>query len=290
MNENLFRKLLDHPHVPSPGDTSFVSSLDGSRNAVEVAVIHHHRFAFYYWMKWTTQRWSRSLPQNRLAPDLITIDRHNDVGGSCDCLPEELSLLVGELEVGDTEDNEKLKDAIERRRVAQNNVAAFSFLGLRALNDGHIYPAQYLNAVGNVYVLYNQGNERSSMMTDQFGHQHETHYFRSLDRLLDALQDSDNAPVYFDLDVDYFFANSKGKERGAEVMVPEKDIRALVSPNGELMSRIKEMQLQGVTLALEPTYCGGISGCFTAMSIISEELFDGSLLGHKVDWSKRMKG
>jgi hypothetical protein len=52
------------------------------------------------------------------------------------------------------------------------------------------------------------------------------------------------------------------------------------------MSHVVPPPLRGMTIALEPTYCGGLTECFRAMSIISETLFDGSLLGDRVDWRK----
>ncbi|WP_254508160.1 hypothetical protein [Anatilimnocola floriformis] len=52
-----------------------------------------------------------------------------------------------------------------------------------------------------------------------------------------------------------------------------------MNPESDLMSCILQRNLQGMTFALEPTYCGGLPGCFKAMSIVMESLFDGDLLG-----------
>ena len=90
MDEALLRKLLDCPHVPRPGDSSFVSSLAERNGPIEVAVVQHHRLAFYYWLRWTTNDWSRSLRSDPLAPDLITVDWHDDVGCEADCVIDEL--------------------------------------------------------------------------------------------------------------------------------------------------------------------------------------------------------
>lgn len=104
MDETLFRKLLDRAHVPTPGDSSFLSPVAGRSRAIEVAVIHHHRLAFYYWLHWTTQDWTCSLPTEDLGPDLVTVDWHDDVGGDCDCVFDELRLLVERLEVDNVDD------------------------------------------------------------------------------------------------------------------------------------------------------------------------------------------
>lgn len=79
MDETLFRKLLDRPQIPIPGDSSYPSSLAERKASVEVAVIRHHRLAFYYWLLWTTKNWTCSLPTEHLAPDLVTVDWHDDV-------------------------------------------------------------------------------------------------------------------------------------------------------------------------------------------------------------------
>lgn len=282
MNESLLRKLLDRAHVPIPGDSSFLSSTERNRT-IETAVIHHHRLAFYYWVRWTTKNWTISLRKDELAPDLVTVDWHDDVGCEADCVFDELRLLVDRLEVDNMDDPVCLEDAARRRQTSENNVAGYSFLGLRSLNDGHIYPAQYLNALGNVYVLYKQGHDQRVRMTDQFGHQHETHYFTKPSDLVKKL-DKSPRPTYFDLDVDYFFKESRGKIQDAEVMVPEEEIRRLLDLQEGLPAHILSRPLRGMTIALEPTYCGGLKRCFRAMSVICETLFEGSLLGHKVDW------
>lgn len=284
MDESLFRKLLDRAHVPIPGDSSFVSSLAERKRAIQVAVLHHHRLAFYYWLRWTTQDWTCSLPTQHLAPDLVTVDWHNDVGGDCDCVFDELRLLVQRLEVDNVEDSACLEAAVQRRRISKNNVAAYSFLGLRSLNDGHIFPAQYLNAIGDVYVLYKQGRKNTLKMTDQFGQSHNIVYCTNPRDLVKKLNQATPRPTYFDLDVDYFFKEGRGKVHGAEVMVAEDEIRTLLDLQEGLLSHIMPRPLRGMTIALEPTYCGGLKGCFRAMSIISETLFDGSLLSDQVDW------
>jgi hypothetical protein len=64
---------------------------------------HHHRLAFYYWVH-STSDWTTSLPHDALAPDLMTVDWHDDVGCDADCVFDELRLLVDRLEVENLED------------------------------------------------------------------------------------------------------------------------------------------------------------------------------------------
>jgi hypothetical protein len=279
MDEQLLRKLAGRNGVvPSPGDSSFIMSPTDARRAIQIAVIHPHRFAFNYWLRWSTENWTESLPADQPAPDLVTIDYHDDVGGECDCVFDELDLLVGKLEVGSVDDEQELKDATCRRRNAERNVSLYSMLGLRGLNDGHIFPAQHLNAIGDVFVLYKQREPSERSFTDPHGNEHRTRYFNDSAELISALEENPNQSTYFDLDVDYFFEDKTGVH-GEEVMVPDVEIRQLMNPDSDLMLCILQRDFRGVTFALEPTYCGGLPGCFKAMSIVMESLLTGDLLG-----------
>lgn len=281
MNERLLRLLANREHciVPSPGDVDFIKSPTNPSKVIEIAVIHLHRFAFNYWLRWSTDDWTKSLPVDQTAPDLVTIDYHNDVGGECDCAFDELRLLVGRLEIEEDVSEKEVSDVLRRRQVAENNVATYSMLGLRALNDGHIFPAQYLNALGDVFVLYKQDEPAEESFTDPYGNEHRTRYFNDPAELVKALnEDFSQRSTYLDLDVDYFVEDKSGIH-GNEKMIPAKKIREFMNPESEPMATILQRDLKGVTFALEPTYCGGLPGCFKAMSIVMETLFEGSLLG-----------
>jgi hypothetical protein len=278
MDELLLKKLAGRTDVvPSPGDSTFVMS-PTEHKAIEAAVVHHHRFAFNYWLRWTTEKWTQSLPTDQPAPDLVTIDYHDDVGGACDCVFEELDLLVGKLQIDNVDDDQEREDGIRRRDLAERNVATYSFMGLRALNDGHIFPAQHLNAVGDAFVLYKQRETTQRSFEDRYNNEHHIRYFNDPAGLIDALKEDSNRSTYFDLDVDYFFED-KLRVQGMEEMIPAEEIRRLMNPESDLMSAILHRNLQGVTFALEPTYCGGLLGCFKAMSIVMESLFSDDLLG-----------
>jgi hypothetical protein len=99
MDESLLNKLLHRAHLPIPGDSSFLSSMEANRS-IETVVIHHHRLAFYYWVRWTTSNWTTSLP-NGLAPDLVTVDWHDDVGCDADCTRHDTRRIVCFLSRGD---------------------------------------------------------------------------------------------------------------------------------------------------------------------------------------------
>ena len=103
-------------------------------------------------------------------------------------------------------------------------------------------------------------------------------YFTNPAKLVKGLSEKPRRKTYFDLDVDYFFEPRRSAE-GTRKMIPDRKIRQLMDPRSQLMATILQRDLQGITFALEPTYCGGLPGCFKAMSIVMETLIDGDLLG-----------
>jgi hypothetical protein len=145
MNTELVAELLGsmlHPISP-PGCTNAFIDHSSSRNeSIEIGVVLQHRFAFHYWLKWHAERKLTAPP-----PNLLTIDWHDDVGADCDFTPEILASL-------------NPKD--------ENELSFFCWAGLRSLNDGQIAPAQFLNAVGDVYIILKQYGHRREM-TDPHG-------------------------------------------------------------------------------------------------------------------------
>ena len=90
------------------------------------------------------------------------MDWHDDCGAECDY------------------------DEGELKRLDQHNeqeVALFCWAGLRPLNDGHIAPAVWLNALGNVYIIQKQKNEydcedETCVVKDRYGNDHRIYYLR----------------------------------------------------------------------------------------------------------------
>src|SRR5437867_2965338 len=65
-------------HTNPPGTYIEILSTPLSQDeAIEVAILNEHRFAFYYWLKWTNNLISKKKINN--PPSLITIDWHNDL-------------------------------------------------------------------------------------------------------------------------------------------------------------------------------------------------------------------
>lgn len=58
--------------MPGTFEDYFVNPYDSNKN-LNVSIVFEHRFAFYYWMKWTT------LQAKNHPPVLILLDWHQDL-------------------------------------------------------------------------------------------------------------------------------------------------------------------------------------------------------------------
>lgn len=269
MNTDLMTSILGRMTCPldPPGSCGgFIDHPTDPRRAVEIGVVLQHRFAFFYWLKWRAETRRAESP----APNLLTIDWHDDVGGDCDFTPDELSRLDP-------------KDA--------NELTLFCWAGLRSLNDGHIAPAQYLDAIEDVYVILKQRADqrevhpeyRKRTQRDRHGKEHQVHYFDTVGAFLKEHRSDGLHPLVLDLDLDYFTSPDESREKGAEKLVGDRTISRVMSPGGPLMRWVFP-RLAGFTIALEPGYCGGIRNCMHILDVVSDTLFDPPLLTSRMRW------
>lgn len=272
MNTKLMAAILEdlkHPLEPPGSSDGFIDHPTDPRKSVEIGVVIQHRFAFYYWLKWHTEAQGTGAP----TPNLLTIDWHDDVGGDCDFVPEELEQL-------DPKD--------------RNELGLFCWARLRSLNDGHIAPAQYLNAVGDVYVILKQNADqreaheeyRERTQVDMHGNLHQIHYYDTVEQFLADHGADAVRPLVLDVDLDYFTAPDESREKGAERPVSAREIKRTMSPTGPLMRWVFP-RLAGFTIALEPDYCGGIRNCMHILDAVSDVLFDPPLLTSRMQWRHR---
>lgn len=281
MNQSLIRDLLKKGQgvLTPPGCFSdFVRHPSKQNKAVEVATVQEHRFAFYYWLRWHFERISSKRKPATMddpsPPDLLTVDWHDDVGVDDDCNPKNLKRL-------------NPRNSTE--------LGLFCWLGLHRLNDGHILPAAYLNAVGDVHVILKQHaldreeypEKNVSLFPDRFGYEHVIRYYSSPEEFLEWNENSPHHSTIFDLDLDYFtkYDDDDHPEGFAADLVPDDEIRQLLDPVGEFMQWVKP-RLAGMTIALEPEYCGGISNCFHLLNMVSDTLFDPPLFREGCNWRK----
>ncbi len=268
MNAELMAAMLKgmgHPISP-PGCTSdFIDHPTRRDKAVEIGVVLQHRFAFFYWLRWHAERKPSHPP-----PNLLTIDWHDDVGGDCDFTPDEIKQL------NPTDENE---------------LSLFCWAGLRSLNDGQIAPAQYLNAVGDVYVILKQFKEEDSTedrhrtQVDMNGTTHGIFYYDTPEDFLKAHANDPVHPLILDLDLDYFTSDANSGEHGDQQRVSDREIKKVVSLDGPLMRWILP-RLDGFTIALEPKYCGGVGNCAHILGVVSSTLCDPPLLSAGMKWRR----
>ncbi len=278
-NDELIRKLIKRVgNVNPPGcESTYVDhpNLAGhNKRCVEVGFVIEHRFAFYYWVK-SKQRLlgnnNGSDPiddQSFSPPDLVTWDWHDDVGGECDFIKSELKLLD---------------------QTNEQEVALFCWAGLRQLNDGHIAPALWINAIGNVYVIQKQRKgckKANRTVSDRYGKEHQVHYFRSLLDFARAFEDAHTGTgVIWDVDLDFFTKPGKVPNRKYTPPLSGEDIQTLLSPDKPWMPLILR-DLDSITIAIEPTYTGGLSLSLELYRHWESTLFESPLFSKECRWRK----
>lgn len=250
--------------IEPPGcETVFVSSPSNPNRSCTVGIIHEHRFAFYFWACY-------SLEAGGSPPVLITIDTHDDVGANSDVIPSDLNSL-------------DLCDP--------TSVGLFAWLRLNRLNDGHILPSLYLDLFSDVFVLIKKDNDdplldsssNSIQQEGRSGNVHTVHYFNEENKLLDALPHDQDS--FLDIDLDYFSDPNPetDEDRGTEIQWPVERIKDfLTDSNGVIQSVLPSVV--GMTIALEPTYCGGLLNSHRALDILNQELFGNTLCTNETRW------
>jgi hypothetical protein len=240
-----------------------VSHPGGRNDSVEVAVFQSHRYAFFFWTKWTRKR-----PQG-VPPCLVSIDWHQDL-----CYP--------------TSNQKQWLDNLNTHD--DQEVAAFSWASLSSNNDDHILAAAYLNLIGNVYVLCRQHNNwPDEQLIDRFGTEHTIRKFKTVQDLEAALTASAEEAVYLDIDLDYFAIKEGYNRKMKETDYMSKaEIELLFDAQQPLMRWIYQ-RLSGFTIATEPEYCGGLRKSNELLDSLVSILFKPGLFEKNCDWKHLRK-
>ena len=255
--------------IDPPGCETVFAPLPGDdQGCCTVGIIHEHRFAFFFWALYSLEK-----PNYAPRPILITLDSHDDVG-----VPDEVNI-------------DDLDDLTISNRT---ELGLFARMRLRRLNDGHILPALYLNFFSDVYVLINNDEEPSDFnlsyeerqQKDRYGNIHSVKYYQHINKLLQDLPP--DTPVYLDIDLDFFAIENpeKGSLLGSELQRPDDFIKDFLSINGPLLGPLF-LRIIGLTIALEPKYCGGLLNSLNALNMLNNELFDGTLCTQACKWKMR---
>lgn len=254
--------MSDNEYVNPPGAAYDIISHPSRRNeAIEVALMRDHRFAFYYWFKW----WKKSnwdLPSAN-APPLVSIDWHRDL-----CAP----------------------DDVEKQELQQMNLesyketALFCWDKLNPFNDGHILSAAYLNLIGDIYVLCKQDSGLiEPTFKDQWNNDHLVKCFDSAEELYSELSSIENNNAYFDIDLDYF-VQSNAPCGGGLVTLLDNEVSSLLHTDSDLMKWLFH-RMSGMTIATEPEFCGGLTNSNKIFNALDTTLFNSSLFSQAATWT-----
>jgi len=260
-------KFRNSYYIAPPGSATEILSHPKNKysGAIDLAIFQEHRYAFFYWLKWTRES-ERSEP-----PCMISLDWHQDL-----CFPDEVE-----------------KDWLSKLDQSNDGeVAAFSWAKLAGNNDGHILCAAYLNLIGDIYIHCRQepffDSWKDEELIDIYGNKHIIKKFKTFDSLEQHMLTSKETQVYFDIDLDFFVLDSplNNENKKKFSYMTKKQIHDILSINRPLIDWILE-RLSGFTIATEPKHCGGILKSNRFLSIISKLYFEPEIFAPNCDWKHK---
>lgn len=230
---------------------------------IELGLFNHHRTAFYYWTKWKNEISKKNKPSEI---DLISYDWHQDLAYPDEYTKKQLSEI-------------NLSNLFE--------VSFYSSYKLNPLNDNHIMAAVYLDILNNVWVLCRQGTFQNDWedeyIDDCNGKQHIIRKFKTEEALKTAITKAKIESVFFDIDLDYFTLTNNLDMTQRLKYMKDINVRNLMSYDNDLIKWIFK-RTDGITIALEPEYTGGITKSLKYLSMIEKLWFDKSLGNWDVNW------
>lgn len=247
-------KFRNPNYITPPGSLHDIISKPFTRDSIEVAAFMEHRYAFFYWNKWTRDR------QLTIPPSLVSLDWHQDL-----CYPDDYEI--------------KWMNKLDLTK--DSDVSVFTWSKLSGNNDDHVLCAAYLNLIGDVFVNCRQGTFAShwedEYLVDKYGNTHTIKKFDKYEDLESHMINSNHDSIYFDIDLDYFTLNNPYNGKGGEfTYMNEIEMNAILHINRPLIRWIFE-RIEGFTLALEPEHCGGFMQSSQLLNTINKTYFDPGL-------------
>jgi hypothetical protein len=246
---NVMDAILAHPYYPS-------------KKSIELGIFNSHRFAFYFWAKWTTEK------EDKTIPDLVTFDWHQDLAYPGDLEKEWLAKL-------------DLKNLFE--------VSFYAWAKLYPHNDNHIVSAAYLNLIGDIYVVckqthYGKVDDGVKKFKDIHGNVHYIRKFETHEKLMRHVENKSIKQIYFDIDLDYFtIENSTSNDKQHFTYMKDKDIKEIFNLDSPMIQWVME-RIEGMTIALEPEHTGSINKSMKYFSLLEKQFFNGSVFQWKTTW------
>jgi hypothetical protein len=257
------------PHFLRPSGCldDYICKPFNREESIQIATFHEHRFAFYYWLKWTNDL-------NGKIPSLVTFDWHQDL-----CPP--------------------YKDKVEELKALQTNnkanVAFYTWARLEHSNDVQIQAAILLNKIRNVYVICRQKSNRNNPMVieDYQGNKHNIYRFHDIEEFEKMMPALDENHIYWDIDLDYFTLCNPPSNNGT---IPGNKYTYLKKIEIENMLSIQQPvikwilnRIEGMTIAMEPDFCGGLKQSNKLFSIVERALFTETLFNRNLTHKKYPK-
>lgn len=231
------------------------SPVDSSNLTIDIDIVIEHRFAFQSWCRLKRKILSEARYSIYGKPILISIDWHDDVGLKSDYSADDLNLL-------------DINDDL--------SVGLFTWGILKRLNDGQIYPALYHDIFSDAYVLLKQSNYYKNIntkipdnvFTDKNQVTHNVYVYNDLNALVSNLKGIQNQYYFLDIDLDFFAEDANDDP---VILVDDTEIESFCSMKNPLLGLLYN-KLAGITIALEPEYCGGLRNAFKLYSLLDEGL------------------
>lgn len=198
-------------------------------------IVQEHRFAFFFWNQWKKEK--------RLRPSLFSMDFHHDL-----CSPDKHEIMdLTNLDLSNDED-----------------VAKFCWARLRSVNDMQTLSAAYLDILADVHVRCRMDFDGNNQFRDITGNTHNVKVYHDHKPFISALEKADK--VIVDIDLDFFVTNYKEDTR--EKIIDSSD--AIIAS----IEHIKSFwpKIVGITIATEPSHCGGILNSYKILKVILEYL------------------
>lgn len=228
-----------------------------SSEMMELAIFKEHRFSFYFWNRWFQQTEDLAKP-----PTLVTVDWHRDFAPPS---PSERNTLE-HLDLGD-------EDAVAKKVWA----------AMDNHNDSHLLSAAYLNIIGDVFLLKNYGDAQQHTFNDRKNKEHEIHEFRSYEEFERAISHANPSSVILDIDLDFFVNGKAHSHQLKNVQIYEEDeVAEIINNNSPLFKHLFN-SLEGITIAAEPRYCGGILKSNQILTMVMKQLFTRELRWKHLD-------